>query len=381
MMRNKAFSGDLFSSTVPRDLSKYARVGVIQDIDPEEGTCTVRWYDKPSAQRDVYLTQSSPNSVEVPEKGAVVIAVMDQFNRAFIVGYFNVGHAARVKKLKTYPKFKDGEKFFEVNGAYFHIKKNGNIVISTLLGGIVEFNNVSQTWKYEVVNWKLATDAGVASFGVAKRKLLNTDGTTTIAPVLDSAGKPYNEYTLTLYEMADGSITINPTDTPILTLSLGTVIDQNGNVINSNNVVSTDATKQLAVRLSLKSGIVIDVDKAGVCKVSGIKLVLNGASVDADNPDISSGLQSNDSTLGNRGQHIAREHDEITIPLGLTYSEEDHNGLTAKNTDNLSALADLAKAIISPSGPCFLNPSLLPANLSLKGEITEGSTNLYAGDN
>ena len=92
------------------------------------------------------------------------------------------------------------------------------------------------------------------------------------------------------------------------------------------------------------------------------------------------GLESNDSAKGTKGQHVAREHDKITIPVSGGYTDPEHKGLDIKSPKNLEALEKIALAIMSPAGPCSLNPALLTGNIELEGEITEGSTNLYIGD-
>ena len=129
MKTSKRYPGDVGSATVPKDITKYARIGVIQSVDSEAGLCTIRWYDKPSYQKDVIITQSFSGGTSIPEKGSTIIAVLDQFSRAFIVGYINLGHENRVKSLKTLPKLKEGEKFFEAGGSYVYIKRNGSVVI------------------------------------------------------------------------------------------------------------------------------------------------------------------------------------------------------------------------------------------------------------
>jgi hypothetical protein len=380
MPTSKRYPGDIFSSLVPKDISKYARIGEIESVNGESGLCNIKWYDKPSGQRDVYITQPTAGFTSIPQVGDVVLTVMDQYNRTFILGYINLGHSNQVKKLNTLPKFKEGEKLLEAGGSYIYQKRNGNIVLSTLLGGIVEFDNTVQTWKYEVVNWKLVTEGGTNYFGLVKRLVTNTDGTKTVSTVSDLLGNLYTEYGLTLYETADGTTGINPSQTPILEITLGTVIDKDGNLINTKNVATLNTNKQLVARMKLKSGVIIDIDKSGTASISGLKAIINNASMDSTDTDISEGLQVNDSTLGTKGQHAAREHDKVAIPISSSYNDAEHKGLTDIGISNITALQTIAQAIVSPSGPCTLNPALLTGNLNLEGEITEGATNIYLGD-
>lgn len=376
MRRSKRFPGDLGSILVPRDITKFARVGVVTEVDAQAGTCSVRWYDKPSSQRDVLVTQAFPGGTNLPEKGNVVLAIMDQHSRAFIVGYINLGHESRVKTLNTLPKFKPGEKLFEAGGSYIYLKRNGNVVVSTLTGGIVEFDNTSQTFKFEVVNWKLITEGGSNTFGLIKRLRSNGDGTKSVQSITSLEGDLLTEYNLKVYETADGKAGINPSQTPLVDITLGTLVDVDGNIVDANGTVTTDINKQLVAKLTFKNGIEISIDKEGKANIKGIKLNINNGSVEESDAT----LGENDSTLGTEGQKVSRVHDKVTIPIALAYNDPKFTTLPSKSTSNLSALQTLASAIISPAGPCVLNTALLVGNLALEGEITEGATNVYVGD-
>ncbi len=62
-------------------------------------------------------------------------------------------------------------------------------------------------------------------------------------------------------------------------------------------------------------------------------------------------------------------------------SDADHTELTAISAENLVVLQTLAAAIMSPVGPCSLNPALLSdPSLKLKGSITAGAKNVLVGD-
>ncbi len=152
-------------------------------------------------------------------------------------------------------------------------------------------------------------------------------------------------------------------------------------LVNKTDLPAVNEKKQLCARIKLRSGTQIDIDKEGRVSIKNLNININEGSVDIEDPDIALGLEINNAVLGNRGQHIAREHDEVTIPIGISrLSEKDHNGLMIKNTENLVTLQTLAAAFMSPMGPCFLNPSLLSDGLQITGEVTEGSTKVILGD-
>lgn len=379
MRTKKTYLGDISSSIVPKDLSRYARVAQIVDIDGEKGTCSIRFLDIPSARTDVILLQSSPGVFNFPEVGSVVVVVFDKFSRPYIVGYINLGHSDRVRELKTLPKFKSGEKFFEAGGSYFYIRQNGNIIISTLSGNYLEIENTSGLIKLETVNWKLTTEGGLLYFGLVKR--LVSDGiNSTYQPITNIIGDSYTELNLKVMETADGTLGIDQNVEPLIDLTLGTLINNEGKKLNKNLKETLFPQKEILLHLKLKNGIQIDIDKEGRLSLKNIKMNINQGSVDIEDPDIELGLESNKGEKGTRGQHVAREHDEVTIPIGLINSSQTHKGLLEKNSLNLDVLTILSKAIISPTGPCFINPGLLGDNTELKGEITEGAKDIYIGD-
>ena len=388
MRHSKRFIGDIGSTTVPKDITRYARIGVIQSVDPQSGTCTLRWYDKPTHQTGVNITQSFSGGTTIPSKGDTVIAVFDQFSRAYIVGYINLGHEAQVKSLKTLPKVKESEKFFEAGGSYIYIKQNGTIIFSTLTGGIVEFSNITQTWKYEVVNWKLITEGGTSNFGLVKRMIPSSDGSSSVQSIQAPTGDFYTEYNITLYEYADGTIGINPSATPIATITLGTVIDSLGNVINKNDNVTVTPTKQLVAKLDFKSGLSISIDKEGIIDIRGGKLKINQPSVDITDMDRTITNDTNDVTKGTRGQHVAREHDTVTIPIGMSYNDGgSHKGLTSLGSTNINTIAELLITLLTGAiTGALLNPVIVRTNAltvtseKLEGEITNGADNFLVGN-
>jgi hypothetical protein len=380
-LRNrKSYLGDITSTIVPQNLNRYARLAQIMDVDGKKGTCSVRFLDLPSSRTEVFLVQPSPGIFNIPEKGNICVVIFDQYARPFITGYINLGHENRVKTLNTLPKFKPGEKFFEAGGSYFYIRKNGNIIISTLSGNYLEIENTTGSLKFETVNWKVITEGGLFYFGLVKRLISDTLGNSTYKTVVDLIGNSYTELNLKVMETADGTLGIDQNVEPLIDLTFGTLIDDNGNKINKKEAVATISNKEVLLHLKLKNGIQIDIDKEGRASIKGIKLNINEGSVDSNDPDILLGLETNKTTLGTKGQHVAREHDEIIIPLTFTYTDPEHASLTTKNTENFVVLNKAAAAFISPMGPCFFNPGILVNNEVLKGEITEGAKNIYAGD-
>ena len=376
--RRKIFPKDASSSTSQKDLSMYTRIGMIDQVNPLEGTCTIKWLDRPGRRYDVLLTQGSPNEWCIPKRGDCVLVAFDHHERARIIRYINVGHAARIKDSKSLPKLKDGEKLWEVEGSYLYLKKGGDIVLSTLDKGYIVLEANTGTWKSETVSWKIITEAGIMNFGLIKRFV--SDGTQReYQEIVDEEGNNYTEFRIKIAEQADGILGVSGLEDPFIDIALGTYVDADGKAVNKKGEEG-DYNKQLVVKISLKNGVQISIDKEGRVSLKATSWNFNEASVDIDDPDIEKELEINNESKGLKGQHAAREHDEITIPLSTDYSDDEHLGLSLKSASNLASLTILAGAIMSPSGPCTLNPALLTGNINLKGEITAGAKNLLIGD-
>jgi len=376
----KNYLGDITSTIVPQNLNRYGRLAQITDVDGEVGKCSISFFDMPSVRTEAFLIQSSPGVFNIPAKGSICIVFFDQYSRPFITGYINLGHENRVKNLQTLPKFKQGEKFFEAGGSYFYLKQNGNIIISTLSGNYIEIENNTGSLKFETVNWKVVTEGGLFYFGLVKRLIPDGSGNYVYTQVNNLIGDSYTELNLKVMETADSTLGIDQNVEPLIDLTLGTLIDNNGNKTDKNLNITTNINKEVLLHLKLKSGISIDIDKEGRASIKGIRLNINEGSVDSNDPDIALGLETNNPVLGTKGQHVAREHDEVVIPITAVYTDAEHVSLTEKNTENFAMLNKLATAFVSPMGPCFFNPGILINNETLKGEITEGAENIYVGD-
>lgn len=370
---------DLESQTIQKNLNNTIRLGRIVGVNAQEGTCTIQWFDRQGFRTDVILTQPSSNTYFIPQKGTIVLVGFDSREQARILQYIPVGQSMRVKKLKTLPKFKEDDSFLESGGSYVFIRNNGDIIVTTATESYLLLENSTGTLKSETINRKTLTQGGMEYLGLIKRFQVNSDGTSSLNFVTDPLGNYLTEYNLKVLETADNEVGVQGLQNPIVEINFGNVVDSLGNVIMKNNLPAptTNVKKQLAVRLKLKSGVEIDIDKDGRITIGGGVVNINQGLVDIGDPDISLGLETASTAVGNKGQHVAREHDQITVPLSTGYTDPDHAGLSSKGSSNYTILQQLAKYIISPAGACFLLPI---SAMALKGEITEGAPNMYVGD-
>lgn len=387
------YQKDLESPAIQRNLNNTIRLGRITGINTQAGTCVLEWFDRPGFRSDVILTQSSSNSFFIPKKGTIVLVGFDSKEQARILQYIPVGHATKVQKLKTLPKFKEGDSYIEGGGSYIYIRANGDVVITTSTESYLLLENSSGTLKSETTNWKALTQAGFEYLGLIKRFKINLDGTSSLKLIQDNFMNYLTEYNLKVLETADNDVNAPGLENPIVSITFGTVVDQLGNIIMKNNLpAETNITKQLAARIALKSGIEIDIDKSGRISILNVNININGGQVDTADTDIALGLEIA-STTGTRGQHVAREHDPITVPLGTSYTDSNHTTLASKGLTNINTLITIIKNVIATyqvsgvqpgAGMIPLSPSAIPyippTNTQLQGEVTGGANNVYVGD-
>jgi len=384
--RKKIFPGDVKSSTVPRDISNFTRIGQITGVNIEEGLCTVKWLDAPGTRNDVLITQSSPGEWVIPPQGAIVLIATDSKDQARLLRYINIGQGQRMTQTNTLPKFQEGEKFWETGGSYLYMRSNGDIVLSTLSEGYFIIENSTGSLKSETINWQVLTEAGKQYMGLIKRYQIAADGTNRYTTVARSTGELLTEYAVKIYETADG--TLGSAESPVIEIMMGTLVSDLGIVTDKNGVPITTATadKEVAVRIKINppggaASTVLVIDKQGEISLQSAKLNINAASVDAADPDITKLTETNNTALGTRGQHVAREHDELTIPVATTYNDPVHKGLEALAASNMEFFAALASAFVSPNGPCTFNAAIFANNTKvLKGQITAGAENILIGD-
>jgi hypothetical protein len=237
----KVFPKDLTSYTVPKDLSKYTRIGIIDSVDPQAGTCSIRWLDALGIRANVQLTQGGAGEFNIPNRGDVALLGTDSKDQVHIIRYMNLGHESKVKVTKTLPKLKDGDKLWEVGGSFLWMKKNGDLVLSTSQNGYFVLENKTGTLKSETVNWKVTSEAGEAYFGLLKRPITNADGTQSFTVLRDSVTqKALTEYRLRVVETGDNSLGVSNLSTPLFDLTIGTVADSLGNTISTHPVTGMD---------------------------------------------------------------------------------------------------------------------------------------------
>jgi hypothetical protein len=318
----------------------------------------------------------------MPIVGAIVLCQFDQFDRARIVRYANLNQAQRVSTpaeggTGTLPKLKPGEKYWEsVGGAYIYMTEGGRIVLASAFEDLIELDPDLNQVKSKSVNWQVVTAAGSQNMGVVRRWTLTgnneviTDG---IPAITFPTGTPLTEFVVSVQDKQNAI-------TPVLKMTIGTVVDSTGIAISKLSTLAPLPTKQLAARITLSSGVQLDIDKEGRLSLKNVKMNINQGSVDATDPDVALGLEVNIPILGTKGQHAARQHDTVTIPCSIGYSDNENASLAAKSSANISFFTTLASAFMASGVACTFNPIPLMGKLKLEGEITTGAPNVIVGD-
>lgn len=372
MRFRKIFPRDTTSSVVQKDLNTRLRIGIIRGVDAERGVCTIEWVDKPGMRTDVLLTQSHPKEFIIPEKDSYAIIGFDVKDQARILRYINLGQESRIKNSHTLPKLQPGEKYWECGGSYLRLKRNGDVLITTQTEGYLLLENSSNTLKSETVNWQVISDGGQLYTGVIKRFITGVDGSKSQVMIENILGETLTELKLKIFETSDNQVGISSSTDPFAEIVIGTDVNNDGKILDRKREENNFGyTKEVGVRVTLKNGVEFTIDKEGVVNFSAKKVIFNNAQLDTSDLDVLKNLQL-PSTQGTKGQHIAREHDKVTIPLSSIYIDNEHLGLASKASTNQSALLAL-KSYIMSGVP-------IPNNTALVGEVTEGAVNLLAGD-
>ena len=384
------FPKDLQSPTIQRNLQRRSRIGQVTKVDPQAGVVSVKWLDRPGFRDDVLITQGADREWCIPEVGAVCVVSFDIRDQARIVRYINLGQEVRSKDFSL-PKLKEGEKLWEVGGSFLYMKQNGDIILLTRTEARVTLENSTGTFKAEVPSVRSLTDGGKMLLGPVKRLIPNSDGSKSIQAVKDLAGNGLTEATLDVYEFTPSTMSNITLSTPLISITLGTLVDPDGKIVDKLDRKTFYVTKNVTARIKLKSGVQIDIDKDGRLSIKNAKVNINNGSVDSNDPDIALGLETNNAALGTRGQHVVREHDEVTVPLGTNVVDAAHRGLQSKGSSNIDMLVSLIEGVVSTykvvgvqSGGSTialaqLTPFVKPTSDSLKGEVTEGAAGVYLG--
>jgi hypothetical protein len=395
MRFRKMYPQDLKGNLLQQDMNRYIRPGIIEDVDVFNGLCTIRWMDRPGTRVDVPITQGSPREWVMPLRGDSVLCSVDSAEQVRILRYMNQGQPVRMFEVSL-PRLRPGERLWEAGQSYIYMKTSGDIEVMSISHGQLLLGNLSRTFGVNVGNFQVKTDGGKLFFGQVKRMVPDPlSGGMVQRVVQDLTLQDLNEMTLNVYEHAPSPTDMVVSPTPIMSMTLGTLVGPIDPTIPLDPTAGKTLawskpagvyipapipTKEVMCRIKLKSGVQIDIDKSGSLSIQGVKLNINQGQVDTTDPDVALGLEV-PSIQGTHGQHVAREHDTVTIPLGSGFTDPAHIGLATQASLNATALQTfITSSFVAGANPITLSPGAAAAQAKLEGEITSGSKNVYVGD-
>jgi hypothetical protein len=330
--RKKIFSGDLKSSTIPTNLNSFTRIGRIVSVDPAKGVCRLQWLDRPGFREGVLLTQGSDGEWNIPRTGAVVLVTFDVRDQARIVRYVNVGHSLKTDSFEL-PSLSEGEKFWECAGASLYITANGDIILRSAALGTVSLEKSSDTFKSDTTNWRVLTVGGDAFWGQVKRFKTQSDGTKASEIIANLTGDTYIEYTFNLFETSGDRNSPIPGN-PLIAVTLGTVIDDSGKVVDENGTPILDDTQSICLQFSITKDsneiLSFKINKQGNVTTKLPKLVLNN------------GGGATDVTINNGTKGVARLDDEVTVTAKIGDIQVDPG--THKNISPITITGKITKS-------------------------------------
>jgi hypothetical protein len=320
----RSFNSEEFSShftQLPRQ-GTYLRPAVITSVNPAKGTVNIEWLDHPGTRQDVLISPSGQGIFELPTTGSTVLVGFGSGYDAYILAYIPVGYrdlvgtprddgkevapsilkiSAGEKMLISYLSKSDENKNSQFDspsptGTYFYMSNVGDILMKTAEGDYWKLDRRSNIIQQNSMNYRAITEAGILDFGLIKRAATNSEKQTediissTGAVLGDSSGdNALTEFRLRILETADANATTAPeVDDPLIELTLGTKVSNDGQIIKTDNTYAANS-KEIIIQLKTKAaqGFEFTVDKEGnlTVKVTGnVKFAIsNGdAQIDVD---------------------------------------------------------------------------------------------------
>lgn len=320
----RSFNSEEFSShftQLPRQ-GTYLRPAVITSVNPAKGMVNIEWLDHPGTRQDVLISPSGQGIFELPTTGSTVLVGFGSGYDAYILAYIPVGYrdlvgtprddgkevapsilkiSAGEKMLISYLSKSDENKNSQFDspsptGTYFYMSNVGDILMKTAEGDYWKLDRRSNIIQQNSMNYRAITEAGILDFGLIKRAATNSEKQTediissTGAVLGDSSGdNALTEFRLRILETADANATTAPeVDDPLIELTLGTKVSNDGQIIKTDNTYAANS-KEIIIQLKTKAaqGFEFTVDKEGnlTVKVTGnVKFAISqgDAQIDVD---------------------------------------------------------------------------------------------------
>jgi len=318
------------------------------------------------------------------------INFMPEIGSVIILGYaFNIPVILSYVSPTSYEKMLAGEP--DSNGTPTRMKKinPGEIMITSMQGSEIYVHDQieltddsgdkitvdpeSGTIQLDSLNFNVINEAGGLFMGMVKRVVNNkaviitNDGKSTLEA---TGGLALTEMVVNIKEFADNTRNDNSSDPDIATLTMGTLVDQNG------KKVLNELGNQIVLDITTSAGARVQIDKKGLINLNQGKMT-TPTQIVLPNTDPLSTSESVAFKPLTTQQGAARNGDFISIPI-VASTDLDHPEMNKIAVENLAELASKLAPFFRVFGvfPCVYTGG---PPMTLGGQIVSGSTDVFIG--
>ena len=286
------------------------RIGVISNVNEDQGTVDIQWLDYPGTHPGVSLPQSCTGSYEIPMKGSIVLVGYRPGPIAEIVSYISMG-IGKKKEAHDIPDLKEGEKLWQSFSGYddegkpiptgteIYMSKTGDILITTAFGDFWQISRDDNLILQSSMNWEVENEGGRLIWGLAKRLVTDLTGTydkiiTVNGIPLRSGGKALTECKIDVFENADATPGIDKNENAIVSIRLGNKLDDEGNQEKSED------DNEICIDVRTKEGIgfsfVVDKDGNLILRSKKVKILADNIEIGKDGETMRESARKGDRT-------------------------------------------------------------------------------------
>lgn len=368
--------GDPLTSAMEEVKNTVFRYCLIDAVDTNNATMNVKTYLGKQVKPEIPINFGSFGSYGgirvMPKIGDIVLLGFNPSGEVVHLGASEFGYASFVDKaLNTGTEF---GKMQHVEQGEFHIQavkvggfnsrpipqgsiyadRNGNIEIRSGTGEKIALTTGNKEMYQEVETLRYKNHKIRLSQGVVKREQIQIDGSTELTPrtyfgipVVDTTTPQLSESRLKVGQDIN-LLTGEDSGDPTVELNISEQI------LDDDAIPEFDSSlTDLNLLLRFDSGLDISVNNDGVMNIGKGEMLLPPK------------------------KNAARENDEVETAIGFSHVDTTHPGQAAKAAANISEMASLARMFYTMGSPAQFIPS---GDVSLKGEIIEGSETLFVGD-
>lgn len=358
------------------------KIATIKSVNVEKNTVNLEWlWPQRGGMDDVDLSRpyvglrSGINFM--PEVGSAVVLGY-AFNIPVILSYIlpsayaallagdpdNHGNATKMKQINP------GEILINsMQGSEIYIHEQIQLLDDA--GDTIVIDPVNGTITMDSLNWNVVNENGSIYMGMVQRsgQIITNDGTSVLNPV---GGLALTELTINIKEFATNSINDNQNNPNIATVTLGTLVDDNG------KKVLNELGNQIVLDITFQSGSRLQADKQGNFNLNEGKMTtptqIIPPTIDPLNLTVK---QTPNFQPLTSAQNAARNGDFVSIPI-VSSSDTDHPLLNEVALLNMTELASKLAPYFRVMGvyPCIYTAGP-PVNLM--GQIVTGSSDVFIG--